>query len=565
MFLSPTRSGDRTRSAERDTPLRRGARVALGVALTCGVIGPAGADAAPQEASRPLEIRGAVSARAFLEAVAEGWEGEGRGRVRIGVDATSRVVTRLEAGAPADLLVTADEAWMRHAITVGLVNAHESRPLARNRLVLFEGSADAADAGRIPATPLDGADRIASDLPELTAEAIEARLASVPEGILLALAGPAVPVGRYAREALTSLGLDASIPGDRIVAAGNARSVVHLVGLGEIPFGIGYATDLIADPSVVPIGWIPEDAHSPAELWIAPLRGSTHPDTDAFMTRLSGASSRALLVAYGFEPVVGGEGSGRRADGGGLKGEARLVAVGNGPRDGPLLGPVLWRSVVVGFLAVLLATLPALALGRWLAAARRGAHVGIRSAIGTFLLLPLVLPPVVTGFLLLALTGTSGPLAPLLEPLGIRISFTFWAAVLAAAVVGFPLYAVVVRNAFEGVDPRFEELAWTLGAPPRSAFRRVALPLALPGVVAGAVLAFARGLGEFGATIVVAGSVAGETQTIPLAVYELLEAPGGWARVWVFVAASVAVAAVALAVWEWLSSRQRARLLDFRR
>ena len=128
--------------------------------------------------------------------------------------------------------------------------------------------------------------------------------------------------------------------------------------------------------------------------------------------------------------------------------------------------------------------------------------------------------------------------------------------------VGFPLYAVVVRNAFESVDPRYEELAWTLGARPRSTFRRVALPLALPGVAAGAVLALARGLGEFGATIVVAGNIEGETQTLALAVYRLLESPAGRGRIWLFVLASAAIAVLGLALWEWLTARQRARLLD---
>jgi molybdate transport system permease protein len=219
---------------------------------------------------------------------------------------------------------------------------------------------------------------------------------------------------------------------------------------------------------------------------------------------------------------------------------------------------VLGRTVVVGLLAVLLATLPALLLGRWLARS----HSPLRGPVGTALLLPLVLPPVVTGFVLLALVGSSGLFGAILSAAGIRISFSLGAAVLAAAVVGFPLYAVVVRNAFEAVDPRYEELAWTLGSPPRTTFRRVALPLALPGVAAGAVLALARGLGEFGATVVVAGNIEGRTQTLALAVYQLLESPGGRGHIWAFVAASVVIAAVGLALWEWLGARHRSRLLD---
>ena len=140
--------------------------------------------------------------------------------------------------------------------------------------------------------------------------------------------------------------------------------------------------------------------------------------------------------------------------------------------------------------------------------------------------------------------------------------FTLLGATIAALVVGFPLYVISVRGAFEAVDPLYEELSSTLGVSPRRTFFRVSLPLALPGIVAGAVLAFARALGEFGATIVLAGNVEGSTRTISLAVYTLLESPSGREATWVLVGASVALSLIALLGFETLSRRQKQRLED---
>jgi molybdate transport system permease protein len=155
-----------------------------------------------------------------------------------------------------------------------------------------------------------------------------------------------------------------------------------------------------------------------------------------------------------------------------------------------------------------------------------------RDLLDGLFLLPLVLPPVVTGFALLVLFGRNGPLGRPLEAIGIRIVFTVWAAVIAAAVVAFPLMYQSAKAAFESVDPRLEDAARTLGAGEARVFLRVTLPLAWPGLVAGTVLAFARALGEFGATAMVAGNIPGETSTVPLAIYFLADAgdlrSAGW-------------------------------------
>lgn len=213
-------------------------------------------------------------------------------------------------------------------------------------------------------------------------------------------------------------------------------------------------------------------------------------------------------------------------------------------------------SVLVGALSTLLALPFAVFLGHALA---RGRWRG-RSAVSTALLTPLVLPPVVTGLLLLRALGRSSPLGQALEAVGWPVPFTLTGAVIAAIVVGFPLYVMATRGAFEAIDPRLEEVSWTLGAPPRRTWWRITLPLALPGIGAGVVLAFARGLGEFGATAVLAGNMEGRTRTIALAVYTLMESPDGEGGLRTLLLASLGLSAVALLGYEALNRWQRRRL-----
>jgi molybdate transport system permease protein len=213
-------------------------------------------------------------------------------------------------------------------------------------------------------------------------------------------------------------------------------------------------------------------------------------------------------------------------------------------------------SLVVGLWCVVLG-LPFAVAGGWLLARREFAG---KTAVSTLLLAPLVIPPVVTGLLILSVLGASSPLGRVLEGAGLPIAFTLTGGVLAALAVGLPLYVLAARAAFEAVDPRLEEVSLTLGVPPAKTFRRITLPLALPGIAAGAVLAFARALGEFGATAVVSGNVEGETRTIAMAVYTLLESPSGGSATFVLVLASLVLSFAALAGYELLTRWQRRRL-----
>ncbi len=213
-------------------------------------------------------------------------------------------------------------------------------------------------------------------------------------------------------------------------------------------------------------------------------------------------------------------------------------------------------SLLVGAGATALGLGPA-AVCAWVLARRQFRGKSLLSAV---VMAPLVLPPVVTGLLLLRVFGRATPVGSAMAALGLPVPFSPLGAVLAAAVVGFPLFVMTLRSAFEAVDPRYEELSLSLGVPPRETFRRITLPLALPGLAAGLVLAFARGLGEFGATVVLAGNIEGRTRTLALAVYALLDSPTGEAPARQLVLASLALSFGALAAFEALNRWQRRRL-----
>jgi molybdate transport system permease protein len=225
------------------------------------------------------------------------------------------------------------------------------------------------------------------------------------------------------------------------------------------------------------------------------------------------------------------------------------------------LTPDEWLALRLSFkvsMFAVLASLPlAVAVGYALARWQSRAKWLVELAVN----LPLVLPPVVTGYLLLILFAPNGPLGrPLEDWFGVRIVLTWLGAAIASAVVSFPLMVRAIRLAFQAVDPRLEMAARSLGAGRFGTFFSITLPLARSGVMAGCVLAFARSLGEFGATIMVAGNIVGETQTIPLAIFSYANRPGGDANVWRLVCIAIVLAATALVISEWLERRLAARV-----
>ena len=221
-----------------------------------------------------------------------------------------------------------------------------------------------------------------------------------------------------------------------------------------------------------------------------------------------------------------------------------------------LFGPQEWQAIFLSLRVALVATLAALPVAIWVAFILARKSFPGRQLLNGLVHLPLVLPPVVTGYLLLVVFGRQGPVGAFLHDIfGITLAFRWTGAALAAGIMAFPLMVRAIRLGFESVDPGLEQAAATLGASRRRIFGTVTLPLILPGVLAGAVLGFAKALGEFGATITFVAAIPGQTQTIPSAIYGLLQVPGGEPAVLRLVIVSVVLAMGALLISEWLARR----------
>jgi molybdate transport system permease protein len=215
-------------------------------------------------------------------------------------------------------------------------------------------------------------------------------------------------------------------------------------------------------------------------------------------------------------------------------------------------------SLRVAFWAMTTSLVPGIVVALILA---RGRFWG-KPLVDGFIHLPLVLPPVVTGYGLLMLFGRRGPLGQFLgEQFGIVFAFRWTGAALACAVMGFPLMVRAIRLSIEAVDRRLEDAAATLGAGPLWVFLVITLPLILPGIIAGMILSFARSMGEFGATITFVGNIPGETQTLPSAIYALTQVPGGDAGALRLTLISVVISMAALLAAEFFAQRLSSRIL----
>ena len=220
-----------------------------------------------------------------------------------------------------------------------------------------------------------------------------------------------------------------------------------------------------------------------------------------------------------------------------------------------LLSPEEWQVVRLSLLVGGSATLVSLPIAFVLAWALARWRFPGKLLLDAAVTLPLVVPPVVTGWLLLLAFAPAGPAGRLLASLGVSVLFRWTGAAIAAGVMALPLSVRAIRLSIEAVDRRLEGAARTLGAGRWRVFRTIVLPLSLPGVLAGAVLGFARSIGEFGATITFVSNVPGETQTLPLAIYAALQRPDGDEVVWRLAAISVALSLAALVAAELLARR----------
>jgi molybdate transport system permease protein len=225
------------------------------------------------------------------------------------------------------------------------------------------------------------------------------------------------------------------------------------------------------------------------------------------------------------------------------------------------LTPQDWTAILLSLRIATVATLVALPFGVAIAMLLARKDFWGKSLLDALVHLPLVLPPVVTGYLLLITLGRKAPVGAFLaDHFGIVVAFRWTGAVISCGVMAFPLMVRAIRLSIEAIDRRLEDAASTLGANRFWGFITVTLPLALPGIIAGCMLAFARALGEFGATITFVSNIPGETQTISAAIYTLTQIPDGDAAALQLVIVAVVISVAALVASEWLARRATARL-----
>ena len=226
-----------------------------------------------------------------------------------------------------------------------------------------------------------------------------------------------------------------------------------------------------------------------------------------------------------------------------------------------MLSEYEWQAVFLSLKASSLSVVCSLPLGILMAWILVRCRFPGKSLLDSIIHLPLVLPPVVIGYLLLVVMGRRGVVGEWLYAwFGFSFSFSWHGAVLASAVVAFPLMVRAIRQSLEAVDPKLELAARTLGASPWRVFFTITLPLSVPGVIVGVVLAFARSLGEFGATITFVSNIPGETRTIPLAMYTLIETPGAEGAAARLCVLAILLSLAALLISDWLAKRSRTRL-----
>lgn len=224
------------------------------------------------------------------------------------------------------------------------------------------------------------------------------------------------------------------------------------------------------------------------------------------------------------------------------------------------LGPAEWQAVALSLRVALVATLVSLPIGIATAYLLARTRFPGHSLLNGLVHLPLILPPVVTGYLLLLSFGPQTALGSTLEAMGLGLAFRWTGAALAAGIMAFPLMVRAMRLSIEAIDPKLEEAASTLGASRTRVFCTITLPLMTPGILAGGILAFAKAMGEFGATITFVSNIPGETRTVPSAIYAFLQVPGGEGAAWRLVIVSIVVAMGAVIVSEVLARRMARRI-----
>ncbi|MBH06074.1 MAG: hypothetical protein CMJ20_07110 [Phycisphaeraceae bacterium] len=439
------------------------------------------------------------------------------------VDAASSgaLAQQIIHGSDVDIFVSADHDWMEVLDRRGMLLTGSQRDLVGNRLVVITR---------------DGATNRVRQLSDLVDSSHQPLAVGQPDS---------VPLGKYTQQALIHAGIWQRV-GSHVAMGPDATAVLRYVASGQSPVGIVYQSDALRIPNLQTILQIDQSGHSPIRYTAAVVRTSRQLQyAEELVDWLASDRAAVAYRASGLEVL------GRQP----AKLASRIAfnnaSVNTWPESATVMSAVA-LSVLSAFAAVAVCLLPGIGIA-WLLARKQ--FFG-KAFVEIVVMLPMVVPPVVTGYVLLVLFSIHGPIgSPIFQWLSLRIAFTWFGAALAQAVIAFPLLVLTLRVAIESVDRELEQAATSMGASAWRVLTHVTLPISWPGLAAGCVLAFARSLGEFGATVLIAGNIPGRTQTLPLAIYSFSHMPEGQSTTVGLALVAIALAVGVLLLSRWFSSQ----------
>lgn len=464
----------------------------------------------PASSQERVIVFAASSMKDALDQISASFEADHPGIDIVLSYASSGVLARQIANnAPVDIFVSASTDWMDYLVEQNRVKPSDIKSLAENKLVVVA--------------------------PENTSDDSDWRV--ILERGRFVIGDPShVPAGIYAQQALEAQSLWDSASQNAVFAE-NIRVALGIVERDEVGAGILYQSDVQLIDGLQIIHTFSDKDHAEISYPVAQLN-VTNDRAGEFYNFLFTKGAQSTLAAYGFNSV-------------GTETSSEVVARPTTEIPTPNLWPIIFLSLQVALVAMLFAVPLAYAVAFLLARYEFRGKAFVQALVMT----PLVMPPVVTGYLLLLLFGNKGEIGQFLTYFGIEFAFKWTGAALAAGLMAFPLLVRPMRLSIEAIDQGIVEAANTLGADAWTRFRTVFLPLSLPGIIAGAVLGFAKSLGEFGATITFVSNIPDETQTLSLAIYSFLQSPNGDEAALTLMLISIAIALGAVLLSEMVSSR----------
>lgn len=470
--------------------------------------------------NKPVTVFAASGTMVALGRIAKAFQEQTGQKVLTNVASSSTLARQITAGADFDVYISANPKWMNCVQDRGLIENESRQNLLADKLALI------APVGRF----IDNEDRSIPDIINSTDGYI-----SIGDAIH-------VPCGAYTKQALTEMNCWDAIK-HRCVPAASVRAAQQYVESGQCDLGIVYRASAAQSDKVQVLGIFDESLHSPVQFIVASSVNSEK--GSSFIEFLKAPVADHIFVNAGFRTYH----------------EQSTVPSTIKTSSEGAFSVNEWKAFLISLKVAATCTLVVAAPGIGLGYVLARKSFRCQSLVNAVVCVPMVIPPVVTGYLALLYLGKNSFIGKWLDEIfGFSVAFSWVGAVVVSAIMGFPLLVRSVKTAVEMIDQRYNHAANTLGSGPVRTFFTITLPLAGPGVLAGLILAFARSLGEFGATATFAGNIPGKTQTLSLAIYNFTQIPGAESAAMRLVGISVLLSFAAMFGSELLSRKMKTRL-----